>query len=191
VPGFTAGILSIAKQLSYSPQWVISSVGSDPTLVNNAGEVGAISLDYFPAPTNTKDAWVPWLRKVLLADKADFPSFTASSVLTGNEFYGAAYAVAFAETLKAEGKNVTRAGFMKTLKSTTLNTPAITPLKYSSSNHQGLLGGVIATIPSNGGAAPTVIVEPNTTVFSTHNTKSSPITVSKTLDITAIPNWLK
>jgi ABC-type branched-subunit amino acid transport system substrate-binding protein len=191
VPGFTSGILSIAKQLSYSPQWVISSVGSDPTLVNNVGEVGAISLDYFPAPTNTKDPWVPWLRKVLLADKADFPTFTASSVLTGNDFYGAAYAVAFAETLKAEGKNVTRAGFLKALKSTTMNTPAITPLKYSSSNHQGLLGGVIATLPSNGGAAPTIVVEPNTTVFSTTNTKSSPITVSRKLDITTIPNWLK
>lgn len=191
VPAFTSGILSIAKQFGYSPQWIISSVGSDPTLVNNAGEVGAISLDYFPAPTLTSDPWVPWLRKVLLADKTDFPTFTASSPLTGNDFYGAAYAVAFAEVLKAEGKNVTRAGFIKTMKSMTLATPAITPLKYSSSNHQGLLGGVIATIPSNGGSAPTVVVEPNTTVFSTYNTKSSPINVSTKLDITMIPSWLK
>jgi len=191
VPGFTNGLLTVAHLLGYSPQWIISSVGSDPTLVNNAGESGAISLDYFPAPTDNKDPWVPWLRKVLLADKTDFPAFTASSPLTGNDFYGAAYAVAFAEVLKAEGKNVTRAGFIKTLKSMTLATPAITPLKYSSSNHQGLLGGVIATIPSNGGNPPTVVVEPNTTVFSTGNTKSSPISVSTKLGITTIPSWLK
>jgi ABC-type branched-subunit amino acid transport system substrate-binding protein len=191
VPGFTNGILTVAHLLGYSPTWIISSVGSDPTLVNNAGEANAISLDYFPAPTNTKDPWVPWVRKVLLADKADFPAFTSTSVLTGNDFYGAAYAVAFVEALKAEGKNVTRAGFLKSLESTTFATPAITPLKYSASLHQGLLGGVIATVAPNGTAAPTLIVEPNTTVFSTLNTKSSPIKVSTKLDIQTIPSWLK
>jgi ABC-type branched-subunit amino acid transport system substrate-binding protein len=191
VPGFTSGILTVAHDLGYSPHWIISSVGSDPTLVNNVGEAGAISLDYFPAPTNNSDPWVPWLRKVLLADKADFSTFTASSVLTGNEFYGAGYAIAFVEALKAEGKTVTRAGFLKSLKSTTFSTPAITPLKYSSSNHQGLLGGVIATVAPNGTSAPTLVVEPNTTVFSTTNTKSSPIKVSTKLAITPIPSWLK
>ena len=123
-------------------------MGSDPTSVNNVGEADAISLDYFPSVTDNADPWIPWLRKVLLADKTDFPTFTASSVLTGNELYGAGYAVAFAEVLKAEGKNVTRAGFLKEMTSMTLSDPAIMPLKYSKTNHQGLQGGIIAVDPA-------------------------------------------
>ena len=191
VPGFTAGILTVAKLLGYSPKWIISNVGADPTSVNNVGEAGALTLDYFPSVTNNSDPWIPWVRKVLMADRADFPTFAANSVLTGNELYGAGYAVAFAETLKAEGRVVTRAGFVKTLESTTLATPAIIPLKYSKGNHQGLLGGVIATISANGSKAPFKAVETNSTIFTTGNTKASPILVSTKLDIQPIPAWLK
>lgn len=191
VPGFSAGILTIAKLLGYSPTWVISSVGADPTSVNNVGEAGAVTLDYFPDVTNNSNPWIPWLRKVLLADKTDFPTFTSSSVITGNELYGAGFAVAFAETLKAEGKTITRAGFVKELKSITLSTPATAPLKYSSSNHQGLQGGVIATIAANGTLAPVKAVLTGTTVFTTGNDKASPIKVSTKLSVTAVPSWMK
>lgn len=191
VPGFTAGILTVAKLLGYSPTWVISNVGADPTSVNNVGEAGATTLDYFPAVTDNADPWIPWVRKVLLADKTDFPTFTSSSIITGNELYGAGWAVAFVETLKAEGKNVTRAGFVKTLETTTLSDPATTPLKYSKSNHQGLLGGVISTISSNGTNPPVEGKLTNTTVFTTGNSKASPIKIAKKLTISPIPSWLK
>jgi ABC-type branched-subunit amino acid transport system substrate-binding protein len=191
VPGFTAGILEVAHALGYSPTWVISSVGADPTAVNFAGEAGAYTLDYFPAVTDTGDPWVPWIRRVFLADKADFPTFTSSSVMTGNEFYGVGYAVAFVEALKAEGKDVTRAGFVKTLKSTTFADPAITPLKYSASNHQGLQGGVIAKIDANGAKAPIYATPVNGTVFTTGNSKASPLKTTTKLTISPIPSWLK
>lgn len=191
VPGFTTGILEIAHLLGYSPQWIISSVGSDPTSVNTPLEANAISLDYFPAATQTSDPWIPWVRKVLLADKTDFPTFTSTSVLTGNELYGAGYAVAFAEVLKAEGKTVTRAGFIKTMESMTLATPAIVPLKYTKNNHQGLLGGMIATVAPNGTAAPTIATPVGHNIYSTTNTAGSPITVGTKMNVTAIPSWLK
>jgi ABC-type branched-subunit amino acid transport system substrate-binding protein len=191
VPGFTTGILEVAHALSYSPQWIISSVGSDPSSVNTPLEAGALSLDYFPAVTDKADPWIPWVRKVLLADKTDFPTFTASSVITGNELYGAGYAIGFAETLKAEGKNVTRAGFVKTMESMTLNTPAIVPLKFSKNNHQGLLGGTIVKVAANGTAAPTTATPVGHNIYSTTNTKGSPITVGTKMDITTIPSWLK
>jgi branched-chain amino acid transport system substrate-binding protein len=191
VPGFTAGILEVAKALGYSPTWIISSVGADPTSVNEPGEAGAITLDYFPSVTDNGDPWIPWIRQVLTADKADFPKFNASSILTGNELYGVGYAVAFAEALKAEGKNVTRAGFVKTLETTTFSDPAITPLKYSKGNHQGLTGGVIAKIASNGGNAPVEGVLTNSTVFTTGNSASSPLVQTNKLTITPIPSWLK
>jgi branched-chain amino acid transport system substrate-binding protein len=191
VPGFTTGILEVAHALGYSPTWIISSVGADPTSVNYAGEAGAITLDYFPAATDTGDPWIPWVRTVLLADKSDFPKFTSGSVLTGNELYGVGFAVAFVEALKAEGKNVTRAGFVKTLLTTTFADPAITPLKYSASNHQGLTGGVIAKIDANGSSAPIYATPVNGTVFTTGNSKSSPLKTTTRLTISPIPSWLK
>src|ERR1700677_2735168 len=183
VPGFTTGILEVAHALGYSPTWIISSVGADPTSVNFAGEAGAYTLDYFPSVTDTGDPWIPWIRKVLLADKADFPKFTASSILTGNELYGVGFAVAFVEALKADGKNVTRANFVAAIKSTTYADPAITPLKYSASNHQGLTGGVIAKIDANGSSAPIYATPVNGTVFTTGNSKSSPLKTTTRLTI--------
>jgi branched-chain amino acid transport system substrate-binding protein len=191
VPGFTTGILEVAHALGYSPTWIISSVGADPTSVNFAGEAGAITLDYFPSATDTGDPWIPWVRTVLLADKSDFPKFTSGSVLTGNELYGVGFAVAFVEALKAEGKTVTRAGFVKALSTTTFADPAITPLKYSASNHQGLTGGVIAKIDANGSSAPIYATPVNGTVFTTGNSKSSPLTTTTRLTISPIPSWLK
>ena len=191
VPGFTTGILEVAHALGYSPTWIISSVGADPTSVDFAGEAGAYTLDYFPSVTDTGDPWIPWIRKVLLADKSDFPKFTSGSVLTGNELYGVGFGVAFVEALKAEGKTVTRAGFVKTLLTTTFSDPAITPLKYSGSNHQGLTGGGIAKIDANGSNAPIYATPVNGTVFTTGNSKSSPLKTTTRLTISPIPSWLK
>jgi branched-chain amino acid transport system substrate-binding protein len=190
VPGFTTGILETAHALGYTPKWIISSVGSDPTSVNSVLEDGATSLDYFPASNSNANPWIPWLRKVLEADHTDFPGFNASSVITGNDLYGAGYAVAFAETLKAEGKNVTRAGFVKTLENTTLSTPAITPLRYTDGNHQGLLGGAIAGVLPNGTNAPKYAV-PTKTIFTTTNAANSPLTVVAKPVVQQIPSWLK
>jgi branched-chain amino acid transport system substrate-binding protein len=190
VPAFTQTILNIAHLMGFSAKWIISSVGSDPTSVNSPLEAGAISLDYFPAASNNKDAWIPWLRKVLLADKTDFPTFTSTSVITGNQLYGASWAVAFAETLKAEGRHVTRAGFINTLEHTTLATPAIVPLRYSAGNHQGLLGGTIATVAPNGTAAPINVIEPSSSVYKTNDGAGTAIHASK-FTVVAIPGWLK
>lgn len=190
VPAFTNGILQVAALEGFSPQWVISSVGADPTSVNNVGEAGAVTLTEFPPATSNSDPWIPWLRKVLKADHADFPGFNNKSVITGNEVYGASFAVAFAEALKAEGKNVTRAGYVKTLKSMTLATPSIVPLRYSASNHQGLAGGTIAIVAGNGGKAPVDVFEGNTDTFVTSSAASSPVKTGKFV-VAAIPRWIK
>ncbi|MGC1420039.1 MAG: ABC transporter substrate-binding protein [Acidimicrobiales bacterium] len=190
VPGFTTGILETAHALGYTPKWIISSVGSDPTLVNSVLEDGATSLDYFPATNSNANPWVPWVRKVLEADHTDFPGFNASSVISGNDMYGAGYAVAFAETLMAEGRNVTRAGFVKTLESTTLSTPAITPLRYTGGNHQGLQGGAIAGVLTNGTSAPQYAV-PSKTLFTSTNANNAPLKVVAKPIIQKIPSWLK
>lgn len=190
VPGFTKGILEVAYALGYSPHWIISSVGSDPTSVGTPLEDGAVSLDYFPPANSTTDNWIPWVRKVLTADQTDFPGFNSSTVITGNELYGVSYGVAFVEALKAEGRTVTRAGFVKELQSLTLDTPAVVPLKYSATNHQGLMGGVLVTVAPNGTSAPTEVSAISHTVYTT-NSGTGPITTASGYTSAPIPSWLK
>ncbi len=48
VPGFTTGILEVAHALGYSPTWIISNVGADPTSVNFAGRGGRVHARLLP-----------------------------------------------------------------------------------------------------------------------------------------------
>jgi len=193
IPGATDAALGAALQLSYSPQWVISSVGSDPQTVDapfvgkvpTDPEIGAISFSYLPT-TTTSNPWIPWIYKVIEADPADFPGFTSTSVLNGNIAYGAAVGVAFVEALKANGKNLTRASFLKTLQSVTFSqTPSLVPLRYTASDHQGLNGGYITTVTSDSAMKPLT-----GTVYTTDSSTTGPVTVAKTLS-SGIPAWLK
>jgi branched-chain amino acid transport system substrate-binding protein len=193
IPGATDAALGAALQLGYSPQWVISSVGSDPQTVDapfvgkvpTDPEVGAITFSYLPT-TTTNSSWIPWIYKVIEADPADFPGFTSTSVLNGNIAYGASYGVSFVEALMATGKNLTRASFLKTLQSVTFTqTPSLVPLRYSSADHQGLNSGYLTTVISDSATKPLT-----GTVYTADSGTDGRVTVAKTLSH-GIPSWLK
>jgi branched-chain amino acid transport system substrate-binding protein len=193
IPGATDAALGAALQLGYSPKWVISSVGSDPQTVDapfvgkvpTDPEIGAITFSYLPT-TTTSSAWIPWIYKVIEADSADFPGFTSSSVLNGNIAYGAAYGVSFVEALMATGKNLTRASFLKTLQSVTFTqTPSLVPLRYTSSNHQGLNSGYLTTVISAAATKPLTGI-----VYTADSGTDGRVTVAKTFSH-GIPSWLK
>lgn len=193
IPGATDATLGAALQLGYSPHWIISSVGADPVTVEQpfAGkvpfdpEVGAVSFSFLPA-SSAKNAWNPWMRKVLLADKADFPNFTASTPIDGNMAYGIGWGVAFVEALKATGRNVTRASFLNVLTHHVFTqTPALVPLRYTPSNHQGLNGGYLVKVTSATSTAPL-----NGQVYTTFSTNGSPVVKTKAV-APSIPAWLR
>ncbi len=192
IPGATDAALGNALALGYTPQWVISSVGADPVTVDAAfagkpfpdPEIGAISFSYLPASTDTS-VWNGWMRTVLANDKTDFPNFTSTTPLDGNMAYGIGWGVAFVEALKAAGRNFTRASFLKTLIRTTFQTPALVPLRYTATNHQGLNGGYIVKVKS---ASATAVLDK--TVYTTGSNKSSPLVITNKLS-TAIPLWLQ
>jgi branched-chain amino acid transport system substrate-binding protein len=187
IPGATAAALGNALGLTYAPHWVISSVGSDPWTVHAelAGtpdsEAGAISFGFLPASTQSS-AWHSWMLTVL---KAGFPGFTSKTVLNGNMEYGIGWGVAFVEALKAAGRTFTRASFVKILQTTSFATPALVPLKYSASNHQGLEGGLVTEIKSD-----TQTEVANGTIYTTTSTKTSAV-VKATVVNPGIPAWLK
>ena len=119
--------------------------------------------------------------------QTDFPKFKAASILTGNMQYGAGWAVTFLQLVKAMGSNVTQSNAVSTLESQGKNfvTPAVTSLAYSSSNHQGLMGGLMVTVKSTAGTTPVA----GSTVYVTDDANGTPLS-SKTYKVSAVPSWL-
>ena len=193
IPGATEAAIGTAAVLTYSPTWIISSVGSDPQTINAAlsakfpvdPEIGAITFSYLPV-TTSNTPWIPWMKKVLTADDPEFTSASyADGVLNGNNYYGASYAVSFVEALKAAGRNLTRAGFLHVLQTTTFTqTPSLVPLRYTANDHQGLNGGYMTTVISD--SAEKVLTG---TVYTTDSSNTGPVVVAKARSA-GIPAWL-
>jgi ABC-type branched-subunit amino acid transport system substrate-binding protein len=195
IPGATAAALGNAEGLGYSPKFVISSVGSDPQTIEGLmggadNETGAISFAELPTNTDT-NPWNAWMHKVLEADPQPkyWGTVTNSTVLNGNEAYGIGWGVAFVEALKAAGKTFTRASFVKTLLSTSFQTPALTLLKFSTANHEGLEGGYVSEIKNTTESEPAPGTDGNKAVYVTLGTKGAKITKSTKLS-TSVPGWL-
>lgn len=195
IPGATAAALGNAEELTYTPKWVISSVGSDPQTIESLmggadDETGAISFSELPATTDT-NPWNTWMHKVLEADPQPkyWGTVTNSTTLNGNEAYGIGWGVAFVEALKAAGKNFTRASFVSTLLKTTFQTPGLTLLKYTNANHEGLEGGYISEIKNTSETEPAPGVDGNKEVFVTTGVKGAKITKTTKLS-TSVPSWL-
>ena len=189
IPGATDAALGYSGALGFSPQWVISSVGSDPVTVDaplakefpTDPEIGAVTFSYLPTP-GSSSPWNAWMTQVMTAD---YPGYTAGAPINGNERYGIALAVTFAEALKDAGRNFTRASFLKTLTSATLNTPALVPVRYTKSSHQGINGGYLTTVTSSTDESPIT-----GTVVTTDSTLLGPISSTQNLS-SSVPGWLK
>lgn len=188
VPPATKLILDDAKKLGYKPQFVISGVGADPQTVNTDNEKNALSFTFLPASKDTTNPWNAWIMKVLLADKADFPTLTSKSVISANMQYGAAWGVAFLQVLKQlNGATPTRQSVVAAmLTQNGFVTPALVPLDYTSSNHQGLNGGYVIKISSK-----TDTMVANQQIYTTGDgpLSSSPL-VKVTGKVAPIPTWL-
>jgi ABC-type branched-subunit amino acid transport system substrate-binding protein len=201
IPGAVAAALGNANALSYTPQWVISSVGSDPqTLAGLLGagaplEKGAIS--FAPLPTTTdSNPWNAWDHLVLKADPQPkyWGTVTNATLLNGNEAIGIAEGVAFVEALHAAGATFTRASFVADLLKDTFQTPGLTPLKYTAANHQGLTGGYVSVVSATGvttgRTSPAPGVDGQKKVYVTTGTKGAKVTLSHRVS-TTVPAWLR
>jgi branched-chain amino acid transport system substrate-binding protein len=200
IPGATEASLYNAYLDTYTPQWVISSVGSDPqTVAAGVGgapfETGAITFAPLPSTTDS-NPWNAFDHAVLAADPQPkyWGTVTNSTVLNGNEAIGIAEGVAFVEALKAAGKTFTRASFVADLLKDTFATPGLTPLKYSASNHQGLVGGYVSVVSVansvTGATSPASGVDGNKEVWTSTGTAGShPIHTSRVS--ATVPAWLR
>ena len=157
IPAFTAIAMLTAAALHYSPKWVVSSVGADPTTLAglvaqfSKGAAGAgllngvVTSGYLPATSDASDPWTTLFKQI--HDK-----YIASLPFDGNVVYGMAAAYAFVQLMKKAGRNPSREDVVNTLNSGQLDSgPGFVPLGFSSSSHLGYLGVRMAVI-QNGAA---------------------------------------
>jgi ABC-type branched-subunit amino acid transport system substrate-binding protein len=157
IPAFTAITLLTAAALHFSPKWVVSSVGADPTTLagllvaigksQTAGALvnGIVTSGYLPATSDTSNPWVTLFKQI--HDK-----YISSLPFDGNVEYGMAVAYSFVQAIKKAGRNPSRQDVINVINSGQLDQgPGLVPFGYSSSNHLGYQGVQMATI--QGGVA--------------------------------------
>jgi branched-chain amino acid transport system substrate-binding protein len=146
IPAFTTLALLAAAKIGYHPQFVVSSVGSDPITLTGLlkaftkGAVGPALLNglvtagYLPPVTDESNPWIQLFKKI-------HDQYIPKLPFDGNVEYGMAQAYTFVQLLKAAGRNPTRDSLVKTLETTKLSGgPGLVPFGYSSSSHLGYLG---------------------------------------------------
>jgi len=155
IPAFTAITLLTAAALHFSPKWVVSSVGADPTTLAGlltafskssaaAGLInGIVTSGYLPATTDTSSPWVTLFKQI--HDK-----YIASLPFDGNVEYGMAVAYSFVQVMKKAGRNPSRQDVINVINSGQIDQgPGLVPFGYSSSNHLGYQGVQMAVIQNN------------------------------------------
>lgn len=153
IPAATALGLLAAAETGYKPQWVTSSVGTDPQTINGllsnfskgkAGgtlEDGMVTASYLPSFSDSANAWIQLFKKI-------HDQYDASQPFDGNAVYGMGVAYTFVQALKAAGKNPTRDSLVSALNSdgSSFTGPGLVPLGFSKSRHLGYLGEQVGVV---------------------------------------------
>ena len=154
VPAFTALLRLVSLKLSFSPQLVVSNVGSDPitlaglleafakkggaTVSGNALTQGIITDGYLPSLGST-NSWVKLFQKIHAKYLPKLP-------LDGNVAYGLAAGYSFVQAMLKAGRNPTRQDLINAINGGLPQGPSVAPYAYSSSNHNGVTGAYMAVI---------------------------------------------
>jgi ABC-type branched-subunit amino acid transport system substrate-binding protein len=140
VTSATAQLLGTSAKAGFAPTWMITSVGSDPTVL--AGSLGAAANAllkgvYTPSYlTPIQDTSNPYVSQMkVIADQNGLP-------WNNYTYFGINTAYVLAQALKAAGPNLTRAGLVNALQTQAprFRSAAVVPMVINKSSHQGLTG---------------------------------------------------
>jgi branched-chain amino acid transport system substrate-binding protein len=162
VPAFTALLRLISLKLNFSPQLVVSDVGSDPitlagllesfakqggaTVSGNALTQGIITDGYLPSLGDTSNSWIKLMTMIHSKYLSKYP-------LDGNVAYGIAVGYTFVQAMLKAGRNPTRQDLVNAINKGMPQGIAVAPYAYSSSDHNGITGAYMAVI-KNGALSP-------------------------------------
>jgi branched-chain amino acid transport system substrate-binding protein len=176
VPAFTALMKLTMLGLKYSPQLVVSDVGSDPITLagllaafakskakgfGNALTQGIITDGYLPSTYEMTNSWVKLWSKIHTQYLSKYP-------LDGNVLYGLAVGYTFVQAMFKAGRNPTRQDLINAINGGLPEGPAVAPFAYSSTDHNGITGAYMGVI-KNGELVPT------SGVYTTDDTPSGAI----------------
>lgn len=140
VTSATAQLLGTAARANFAPTWMITSVGSDPSVLGgilgssaNALLKGVYTPSFLVPIQDTRNAFVSQMRVIASRSNLTWNFYT---------YYGINTAYVLAQALKAAGPNLTRKGLINALqtKARDFRSAAVVPMVFSSRGHQGLTG---------------------------------------------------
>jgi len=177
VPAFTALLKLTMLGLKYSPQLVVSDVGSDPITLagllasfakntsagfGNALTQGIITDGYLPSLGSTSDSWIQMFKRI-------HDQFIPKLPLDGNVLYGMSVGYTFVQAMFKAGKNPTRQSLINAINSGLSQGVSVAPYAYSATDHNGITGAYIGVI-QNG------VLVPSGGVLVTDDSATGPVT---------------
>jgi len=149
VTSATAQLLGTAARSGFAPTWMITSVGTDPSVLR--GSLGAstgalmkgIYVPNFIVPAqDSGNAYVSQMKAIASANGLEWNFYT---------YYGINTAYVLAQALKAAGKNLTRKGLINAMQTQSKNfrSAAVVPFVINAKSHQGLTGYYMAQYNAN------------------------------------------
>jgi len=144
VTSATGQLLATAARSGFAPTWMITSVGTDPSVLKGilGASTGAlmkgIYVPSFIVPAqDSRNAYVSQMKAIANANGLEWNFYT---------YYGINTAYVLAQALKAAGKNLTRKGLINAMQTQSKNfrSAAVVPFVVNSNSHQGLTGYYMA-----------------------------------------------
>jgi branched-chain amino acid transport system substrate-binding protein len=153
VPAVTALLRLTELKLGFSPQLVVSDVGSDPitlagllnAFAKKTGSFGTsltqgiITDGYLPSLGDTSNSWITLFKKI--HDK-----YIPKLPFDGNVLYGMSVGYTFVQAMFKAGKNPTRASLISAINGGLPTGVAVAPFAYSSTDHNGITGAYMGVI---------------------------------------------
>jgi ABC-type branched-subunit amino acid transport system substrate-binding protein len=149
VTSATANLLGTAAKSGFAPTWMITSVGSDPSVLKGflgaaTGPLlkGAYVPSFLVPDQEIKNPFVSQMRAIAKAAGLDWNYYTYNGINT---------AYVLAQAIKGAGKNLTRKGLVNALQtqSKTFRSAAVVPMVINSKSHQGLTGYFMGQYAAN------------------------------------------
>jgi ABC-type branched-subunit amino acid transport system substrate-binding protein len=140
VTSATTQLLATSAKAGFRPTWMVTSVGSDPSVLGASlgASTGALmngmySPNFLTPIQDTTNPFVSQMKVIADANKLPWNFYT---------YYGINSAYVLAQAIKAAGPNLTRAGLINALqtKASTFRSAAVVPMVINSRSHQGLSG---------------------------------------------------
>ncbi len=155
VPAFTALLRLTSLKLNFSPQLVVSDVGSDPitlagllesfakqggaTVQGNQLTQGIITDGYLPSLGSTSNSWIQLFSKI-------HSQYVPKLPMDGNVLFGMAVGYTFVQAMLKAGRNPTRQDLVSAINGGLPQGASVAPYAYSASNHNGITGAYMAVI---------------------------------------------